>query len=204
MIAHRASRDETQSTCCGGGRCRWLRSGSHRRRARRIGSRARGRPGSSAMDGSRCETRARSRSRVSASLLMATAGCARGCGSAARRSSKDGSIYDLRFAERIGQNFSRHASWCRARGCPANVPSWGMPRADLLASSWPEGQHYDCQYRELRDLSGLPCECRPSGRRLTSRSLPCRRSAGTLRGSACSSDSSAGSGCRSRSAASRD
>jgi len=42
-----------------------------------------------------------------------------------------GSIYDLRFAERIGQNFSRMELISRS-GCPSNVPDWGMPRADLL------------------------------------------------------------------------
>jgi hypothetical protein len=51
----------TQSLCCGGGRYRWLRFGFHRRRADRIGSRARKRPGSSTIDGSRCEIRTRSR-----------------------------------------------------------------------------------------------------------------------------------------------
>jgi len=44
---------------------------------------------------------------------------------------EDGSIYDLRFAERIGQNFSRMELVPR-RGCPANAPAWAMPRADLL------------------------------------------------------------------------
>jgi inner membrane protein len=42
-----------------------------------------------------------------------------------------GSIYDLRFAERFGQNFS-HMRLDAREGCPANVPAWGMPRADLL------------------------------------------------------------------------
>jgi inner membrane protein len=42
-----------------------------------------------------------------------------------------GSIYDLRFAERFGQNFS-HMRLAAREGCPANVPEWGMPRADLL------------------------------------------------------------------------
>jgi inner membrane protein len=42
-----------------------------------------------------------------------------------------GSIYDLRFAERFGQNFS-HMRLAARQGCPANVPEWGMPRADLL------------------------------------------------------------------------
>ncbi len=42
-----------------------------------------------------------------------------------------GFISDLRFAERIGQNFSRMPVAPR-EGCPAFVPDWGMPRADLL------------------------------------------------------------------------
>ena len=46
----------------------------------------------------------------------------------------DGAIYDLRFAERIGQNFSRMEIVPR-RGCPSNVPDWGMPRADLLGEA---------------------------------------------------------------------
>jgi inner membrane protein len=46
----------------------------------------------------------------------------------------DGSIYDLRFAERIGLNFSRMELVPR-RACPSNVPNWGMPRADLLGEA---------------------------------------------------------------------
>jgi inner membrane protein len=42
-----------------------------------------------------------------------------------------GFISDLRFAEGIGQNFSRMPVAPR-EGCPAFVPEWGMPRADLL------------------------------------------------------------------------
>jgi hypothetical protein len=42
-----------------------------------------------------------------------------------------GSIFDLRFADRIGQEFS-HMRLERHEGCPANVPGWSMPRADLL------------------------------------------------------------------------
>jgi inner membrane protein len=42
-----------------------------------------------------------------------------------------GSIFDLRFAERIGQDFSRMRIDVR-EGCPGYVPQWGMPRADLL------------------------------------------------------------------------
>ncbi len=40
-------------------------------------------------------------------------------------------IYDLRFAERVGQNFTRMPIQERS-GCPRFVPGWGMPRADLL------------------------------------------------------------------------
>lgn len=44
------------------------------------------------------------------------------------------SIFDLRFAERLGQNFSNMplAPHADAAPCPSNVPDWGMPRADLL------------------------------------------------------------------------
>lgn len=42
-----------------------------------------------------------------------------------------GSIYDLRFAERLGQNFSLMRMSPR-EPCPANVPDWEMPRADLV------------------------------------------------------------------------
>ena len=42
-----------------------------------------------------------------------------------------GSIFDLRFCGRIGQEFS-HMRLERREGCPANVPGWSMPRADLL------------------------------------------------------------------------
>ena len=42
-----------------------------------------------------------------------------------------GSIFDLRFADRIGQEFS-HMRLERREGCPANVPGWSMPRGDLL------------------------------------------------------------------------
>ena len=42
-----------------------------------------------------------------------------------------GTIYDLRFAERIGQDFSQLRIMPRD-ACPANVPGWRMPRADLL------------------------------------------------------------------------
>ena len=41
------------------------------------------------------------------------------------------SIFDLRFAERIGENFSRMRLAARG-GCPGHVPQWGTPRADLL------------------------------------------------------------------------
>jgi inner membrane protein len=42
-----------------------------------------------------------------------------------------GSIFDLRFSVRPGREFSdmRLAPY---EGCPANVPNWAMPRADLL------------------------------------------------------------------------
>jgi inner membrane protein len=42
-----------------------------------------------------------------------------------------GTIFDLRFSDRIGQEFS-HMRLERREGCPANVPGWSMPRADLL------------------------------------------------------------------------
>jgi inner membrane protein len=42
-----------------------------------------------------------------------------------------GSLFDLRFADRIGQEFS-HMRLGPREGCPANVPVWSMPRADLL------------------------------------------------------------------------
>ena len=40
-------------------------------------------------------------------------------------------IYDLRFRERQGDNFS-HMRLRAREGCPAHVPEWSMPRADLL------------------------------------------------------------------------
>jgi inner membrane protein len=45
-----------------------------------------------------------------------------------------GAIFDLRFAERLGQNFSHMplAANADAAPCPSNVPAWDMPRADLL------------------------------------------------------------------------
>ena len=45
-----------------------------------------------------------------------------------------GSIFDLRFAERLGQNFTHMPlrDGSDDLPCPANVPGWGMPRADLL------------------------------------------------------------------------
>jgi inner membrane protein len=42
-----------------------------------------------------------------------------------------GAIFDLRFSDRIGQEFS-HMRMGRREGCPANIPNWAMPRADLL------------------------------------------------------------------------
>ena len=41
------------------------------------------------------------------------------------------SIYDLRFRERREDNFS-HMRLSAHEGCPASVPEWSMPRADLL------------------------------------------------------------------------
>ncbi len=41
-----------------------------------------------------------------------------------------GTIFDLRFSD-LGQEFS-HMRLERREGCPANVPGWSMPRADLL------------------------------------------------------------------------
>jgi inner membrane protein len=43
----------------------------------------------------------------------------------------EGAIFDMRFSERIGQNFSRMRIGPR-EGCPRFVPGWHMPRADLL------------------------------------------------------------------------
>ena len=40
-------------------------------------------------------------------------------------------IYDLRFRERSGDNFS-HMRLTAREGCPSYVPAWSMPRADLL------------------------------------------------------------------------
>jgi inner membrane protein len=45
----------------------------------------------------------------------------------------DGSIYDLRFRDRPGDNFSFMRLEAR-EGCPRYVPDWAMPRADLLIS----------------------------------------------------------------------
>jgi inner membrane protein len=42
-----------------------------------------------------------------------------------------GSIFDLRFSERPGREFTDMRLAPR-EGCPPNVPDWGMPRADLL------------------------------------------------------------------------
>jgi inner membrane protein len=41
------------------------------------------------------------------------------------------SIFDLRFSERPGREFT-NVRFGAAEGCPPNVPGWGMPRADLL------------------------------------------------------------------------
>jgi inner membrane protein len=43
---------------------------------------------------------------------------------------EQGSIFDLRFADRPGREFT--AMPLTREGCPANVPSWSMPRADVL------------------------------------------------------------------------
>ena len=46
-----------------------------------------------------------------------------------------GAIFDLRFAQRVGPRFTYMpigASRTR-EGCPAYVPGWGMPRADLIS-----------------------------------------------------------------------
>lgn len=47
----------------------------------------------------------------------------------------EGEIFDLRFAQRIGQKFTsmRVASRAERVGCPANIPRWRMPRADLIS-----------------------------------------------------------------------
>ena len=41
-----------------------------------------------------------------------------------------GSIFDLRFSDRPGREFTN--TRLAQQGCPANVPNWAMPRADLL------------------------------------------------------------------------
>ena len=43
-----------------------------------------------------------------------------------------GSIFDLRYAERVGQDFTQMPLASGRRDCPSYLPSWGMPRADLL------------------------------------------------------------------------
>jgi inner membrane protein len=43
----------------------------------------------------------------------------------------DGWIFDLRYGQRRGQNFT-HMALTPREGCPGNVPAWSMPRADLL------------------------------------------------------------------------
>jgi inner membrane protein len=42
-------------------------------------------------------------------------------------------IFDLRYSERMGRNFSHMRLDARA-DCPAHVPEWSMPRADLIIS----------------------------------------------------------------------
>jgi inner membrane protein len=44
----------------------------------------------------------------------------------------DGSIFDLRFAERLGQNFTRMPVIPGRRECPPYLPTWDTPRGDLL------------------------------------------------------------------------
>jgi inner membrane protein len=44
-----------------------------------------------------------------------------------------GSIFDLRYAERVGQDFTRMPLVAGQRDCAPYLPNWGTPRADLLA-----------------------------------------------------------------------
>ena len=64
-----------------------------------------------------------------------TVGCAHGCSSGACRTSPMGSIADLRFEHPIGQNFTPMAVETGARGCPAHVTDWQLPRRDVLTDS---------------------------------------------------------------------
>ena len=47
----------------------------------------------------------------------------------------DGTIADLRFEHPIGQNFTPMAVGTGARGCPAHVTNWQLPRRDVLTDS---------------------------------------------------------------------
>ena len=44
----------------------------------------------------------------------------------------NGTIADLRFEHPVGQNFTAMAIDAGARGCPALVTSWELPRRDVL------------------------------------------------------------------------
>jgi len=44
----------------------------------------------------------------------------------------EGAIFDLRYAERVGQDFTRMPLAPGRRECPSYLPEWGMPRADLI------------------------------------------------------------------------
>ena len=128
----RASRDGRRVCAVAGDAVAGSGVDSHRRRARshRLAG-ARDDPDPRRWAGSRCETtRSQSLTRL---RKLAEGDCwVRAWLRFGRAPVVDGgSIYDLRFAERIGQNFSRMELAPR-RGCPSNVPNWGMPRADLL------------------------------------------------------------------------
>jgi hypothetical protein len=43
-------------------------------------------------------------------------------------------IFDLRYAERAGQDFTGMTLAPGQRDCPSFLPEWGMPRADLFNS----------------------------------------------------------------------
>ena len=49
----------------------------------------------------------------------------------------DGEIYDLRFDNGDRDNFTAMKLYAHAEaaGCPPNLTSWAMPRADLLEGS---------------------------------------------------------------------
>ena len=44
-----------------------------------------------------------------------------------------GSIFDLRYAERVGQDFTQMPLASGRRDCPSYLPEWGTPRSDLLS-----------------------------------------------------------------------